>query len=197
MSRFDRARRLSRLRRFLNRFGAAEPLRLLPFEEVRKSLKLRHLVDRGIEEVPLEKIIGSLGRALEFDRAFLPRRESSRQRWERLARLADGPVGFPPVDLYQVGDAYFVVDGHHRISVLQSLGAPSVEAHVKEFLTPVPLAPEDSIEGVILRRGQADFLEATGLVPKDERELLVTVGDGYERLLDHISVHRYFRGIEE
>lgn len=197
MSRFDRARRLANLRRFLTRLGALEPARLLPFEEVRDSLKLRHLVDRGVHEVPLDKIVGSLGRASEFDRAFLPRRESSRDRWERIARLTDGPVGFPPVELYQVGDAFFVIDGHHRISVLQSLGAPAVEAHVKEFLTPVPLAPEDSIEAVILRRGQADFLEVTGLVPQGDRELLVSIANGYERLLEHISVHRYFRGIEE
>lgn len=197
MSRFDQARRGALLRHYLSRLGAVEPARLLPFEAVKESLDLRHLVDRGRQDVPLDKIVGSLGRAREFDRAFLPRRESSRDRWEGIARLAESPEGFPPVELYQVGDAYFVVDGHHRISYLQSLGTPTVEAQVKEFLTPVPLAPEASLEDVMLKRGLSDFLESTGLVPQDDQELLVTTANGYDRLLDHIVVHRYFRGLEE
>ncbi|NJL29169.1 MAG: transcriptional regulator [Thermoanaerobaculia bacterium] len=167
------------------------------FDDVRESLNLRHLVDRGLHEVPLEKIVGTLGRAKEFNRVFLPRRESSRDRWEAIRRLAEGPEGFPPIRLYKVGDAYFVVDGHHRVSVARSLGAPTIEAHVHEFLTPVPLAADESVQEVILKRGLADFLEATGLEPSSHDEFLTTVANGYERLLDHINVHRYFQGLEQ
>ena len=195
MSQFDAARR-SALMRDLLELLAGRPTRLLPFEAVRDSLKLKHFVDRGILEVPLERIVGSLGRAKEFNRAFLPLKESARERWQTIERLAEGPEGFPPVELYQVGDAYFVVDGHHRISVLRSLAAPTVEAWVKEFRTPVPLSAEASIEEVLLKRGLADLLEATGLTPREPDELTVTVPGGYERLLEHISGHGYYRGLE-
>ena len=195
MSPFDAAK-LAALMQDLLGLVAGRPTRLLPFEAVRDSLKLRHLVDRGILEVPLEKIVGTLGRAREFNRVFLPRKESVRDRWQSIERLTEGPEGFPPVELYQVGEAYFVVDGHHRISVLRSLGTPTVEAWVKEFLTPVPLAAEASIEEVLLKRAQADFLEATGLTPREPGELEVTVAGGYERLLEHISGHGYYRGVE-
>jgi hypothetical protein len=101
------------------------------------------------------------------------------------------------VELYQVGDAYFVVDGHHRVSVARRLGAPAIEARVQEFLTPVPLSSEDSIEQVLLKQGLADFLEATGLVPESADELRTTLPQGYDRLLEHIAVHRYYLGLEE
>jgi len=82
-------------------------------------------------------------REREFNRAFLPREEKLRERWEDLEELALGARGFPPVELYRVGDVDFVVDGHHR---------------VKEFVTDVPLDPGASIEDVILKEGLARFL---------------------------------------
>lgn len=173
------------------------PAELLPFEEVKERLRLRNLVDRGLLEVPLEQIVGSLGRQREFTRAFLPREEALRRRWQEVEELAESQRGFPPVELYKVGDAYFVVDGHHRVSVARRLGAPAIEARVQEFLTPVPLGSEESVAGVLLKQGLADFLEATGLVPEHEDEYRTTVPQGYDRLLEHISVHRWFRGIEE
>lgn len=173
------------------------PTELLPFTEVKERLRLRNLVDRGLQEVPLERIVGSLGRQREFNRAFLPRDEALRERWQDVEELARGLQGFPPVELYQVGDAYFVVDGHHRVSVAHRLGAPAIEARVQEFLTPVPLGADESIEAVLLKQGLADFLEATGLTPESRDELRTTLPQGYDRLLEHISVHRYYLGLEE
>lgn len=195
MSRFDAARRAALMGDLLGHL-AGRPSLLLPFEEVRRNLGLRHLVNRGLQQVPLDRIVGTLGRAREFSRAFLPRRELLRDRWQQIERLLKSPGGFPPVDLYQVGETYFVVDGHHRISVLRSLKAPSVEARVQEFVTPVPLPPEASLEDVLLRRGLADFLEATGLEPTTPNEFVTTEPRGYERLLEHVQVHGYFLGLE-
>ncbi len=176
---------------------AGRPTDLLPFETVRRELGLRHLVDRGLHQVPLDRIVGTLGRPGEFNRAFLPRDDGLRDRWDRLKDLAEGPQGFPPVELYKVGQAYFVVDGHHRVSVARAMGAPTIEAHVVEFLTPVPLEPGISIEEVLLRNGLGAFLEATGLEPEAPNEYRITVPDGYQRLIDHIRVHGYYKGIEE
>jgi hypothetical protein len=173
-----------------------EPLDLLPFDAVWERLKLKRMVERGVEEVPLSRIVGTVGRERDFNRIFLPRQESLRRRWNDMVRLLESPAGYPPVELYRVGEVDFVVDGHHRVSVARALGAPTIEARVKEFLTPVPLPANASIEDVLLREGLADFLDATGLVPDSEDDFRVTAPKGYEQLLEHISVHRYYRGIE-
>ncbi len=195
MTRFDAARRAAVMQDLLGVL-TGRPHDLLPFDRVRAGLRLRHTVDRGNRDVPLDRIVGTLGREREFNREFLPREEALRERWEEVEELAEGPAGFPAVELYQVGDAYFVVDGHHRVSVARTLGVPTIEAHVKEFLTPVAIGPETSIEEVVLSRSFADFLEATGLVPAAPDEFRATEPDGYERLLEHITVHRYYRGLE-
>lgn len=176
------------------------PRELLSFGEVKDRLRLRNLVDRGMQEVPVDRIVGSLGRQREFTRAFLPREESLRRRWEDVAELTEGASGLPPVELYKVRDAYFVVDGHHRVSVARRLGTPTMEARVQEFLTPVPLGPGDDVEAILLKQGLADFLEATGLGTEGGghgEDFRTTVPQAYDRLLEHISVHRYYRSLEE
>jgi hypothetical protein len=137
---FNAARRAALMTDLLA-FLTGRPTDLLPFETVRRGLELRHLVDRGIHEVPLDRIVGTLGRPGELNRAFLPRDEALKDRWDRLMNLAEGPHGFPPMELYKVGQACFVVDGHHCVSVARALGAPSIEAHVTELLTPCRWSP--------------------------------------------------------
>ncbi len=192
---FDEARRAA-LMSDIVRFLRGLPRDLLPFDAVREKLRLRHTVDRGIQEVPLDRIVGSIGREREFTRMFLPRGESLRARWEEIRENAEGPEGFPTVELYEVGNAYFVLDGHHRVSVIRAMNTPSIEAHVREFISDVPIGSDDSIEELVLRRGRLDFLEATALEADDD-EFLSTQTDGYERLLDHVDVHRYYMGVEQ
>ncbi|MBZ5637215.1 MAG: hypothetical protein LAO51_00510 [Acidobacteriia bacterium] len=196
MAHFDEARRAALMGDLLAHL-TGRPANLLAFDRVREHLKLSHLVDRGVLEVPLDRIVGTVGREKDFNRTFLPRGESLRARWEEVEGLAEGPAGFPSVELYKVGEAYFVVDGHHRVSVARSLEAPAIEAHVKEFETPVPLDAGASIEDVVLKSGLVDFLEATRLAPEEPDEFRTTVPNGYERLLEHVGVHRYFRGIDD
>ncbi len=195
MTRFEAARRAALMQDLLGLLRG-RPVDLLPFDRVRAGLRLRHVVDRGTQDVPLDLIAGTLGREREFNRAFLPREESLRGRWEEVEDLAEGPTGFPTVELYKVGETYFVVDGHHRVSVARSLGVPTIEARVREFLSPVAIMPDSSIEEIFLQRGLADFLEVTGLTPREPDEFQATEAHGYERLLEHITVHRYFRGVE-
>ena len=195
MSGFDAAR-LGAVMHDLLALVRRRPPDLLPFEEVRERLRLRRVVDRGTSDVPIGRIVGTFGRRGEFNRAFLPRFEALRERWEDVRELAVGAPGFPRVELYKVGDAYFAVDGHHRVSVARSLGAPTIEAHVLEFLTPVPLGTDASLEDVLRKEGLADFLEATGLVPSRPDEFRVTHPGDYAEMLEHVSVHRYFLGLE-
>ncbi|MCP4200735.1 MAG: hypothetical protein GY769_02220 [bacterium] len=196
MSRFDSARRAAFIQDLVGSL-MRKPVDLLAFDEVRQRLRLRHLEDRGLKVVPLDLIVGSLGRAQEFTRAFFPRDDALRDRWTRLEDLAEGPLGFSPVELYLVGEAYFVVDGHHRVSVARSLGAESIEAWVKEFKTAAKVGAKSMVEDLVLERERVDFLATAGLEPADVDDFRVTLPGGYERLLDHIRTHRYFLGVEQ
>ena len=84
----------------------------------------------GIRTVPIAAIQGSEGRAGDFDTQFRPLQGHSAERWISIAiaRMAD--IGLPPVELVQIGDAYFVRDGHHRISVAKAFGQIDIDAQV-------------------------------------------------------------------
>jgi len=195
VTRFDAARRAAVMAELLRPL-TGERVDLLPFDAVREGLRLRHLVDRGTQEVPLARIVGSVGRERDFTREFLPREEALRERWEEVEGIAEGAEGFPAVELYRVGEAYFVVDGHHRVSVARALGAESIEARVQELTSPVALSGEETLEEVLGKRNLLEFCEVTGLSQKTAEDFVCTLPSGYERLLEHIAAHRYFKGLE-
>jgi len=133
---FDRARRRASLRRigaWLRRDVCSESLP--SFEEARRVLGGFIQVPRGIRTVPLAKIVGSVGRTRDFDRAFLPTRASAATRWKRVDRAFYGSQELPPVRLFKVGDEYFVEDGNHRVSVARYQGVEMIDAEVTELLT--------------------------------------------------------------
>src|SRR5438045_9127127 len=77
--------------------------------------------------------------------------------------MACGPEGFPPIDVYKVGDVYFVIDGNHRVSVARQLGAKTIEAYVTELPTSVPFEPDTQPDDLLIKEGYADFLRKTHL----------------------------------
>ena len=142
---FDLARRRAWLRRLAARLrGRTAPNDVPPFfEDLRKTLRARNRVRRGIRVVDPEKIVGSVGRRGDFDHRFLPLRASARERWKRVDLAFYRGVDLPPVELYKLGDAYFVEDGNHRVSVARFHNLPAVEADVTEFL-PARVEPRDA-----------------------------------------------------
>src|SRR5213594_4520318 len=113
---FQRARRKAFLRRLGSWLVRADNA-LLAFEEVRKQLRAHARREGGMREVAIDQIVGSVGRYRDFDRAFLPRQVQTRDRWESVDRAHLDGTDLPPVDLYKIGDTYFVKDGNHRVSV--------------------------------------------------------------------------------
>jgi hypothetical protein len=142
---FSRARRRALLHRVLARLRRRPASnRLLSFDDVRRALWANNRRYWGMRVVEVEKIFGSVGRRRDFDRSFLPARASVGERWKRIDRAFHRGEDLPPVELYKMGDAYFVLDGHHRVSVARYHSVPTVEAEVTEFhprLRAVP-APE-------------------------------------------------------
>ena len=121
---------------------ARRPNDLLPYHEARRDLALEGETYRGVRAVALDRIVGSTDRAGDFDRAFRPRRRDAASRWQSVARAHYEGRELPPIRLYQLGDAYFVVDGHHRVSVARAMGQGFIDAEVVEVRArPATAAP--------------------------------------------------------
>lgn len=193
---FLRARRRADLRAVLAQLsGQHRPL--LSFDEVRQRLHAVESAASRLEDVPLDAIVGSVGRYQDFTREFLPLFDADRNRWVDVKLAMTGQAGVPPVDLYRIGDAYFVKDGNHRVSVARQLGAKSIHAYVTPVHARVALSPDDDPDDLIIKSEYASFLEDTGLdVLRPDAELHVTVPGQYKELLEHIHVHQYFMGID-
>ncbi|HYZ06947.1 MAG TPA: hypothetical protein VE691_17915 [Rubrobacter sp.] len=109
---------------------------LLCFDDVRKIPGAVGRIHRGIRTVPVGQIGGSVGRCSEFDRDFLPAKAIMEERWKRIDRAFHRGEELPPVSLYKVGGFYFVLDGHHRVSVANYHGVEWIDADVTEFRAP-------------------------------------------------------------
>ncbi|MFQ5578309.1 MAG: hypothetical protein ACE5G8_15110, partial [Anaerolineae bacterium] len=178
-------------------FFRGQPSQLLPFEAVRATLKLDHTRYLGLQDVELDKIVGSVGRYHDFTRRFLPRHDQQGHRWRAVFDLTDSPQGFPPVELYRVGEAYFVRDGNHRVSVARANQSRTIQAYVTEYLTPVDLSADDTMDDVLIKAGTANFLQVTGLDKlRPEQDIRLTNPGRYQQLLRHIADHKYFKEIE-
>ncbi len=106
---------------------------LLCFDDLRKIPGAMGRIYRGLRTVPVAEIGGSVGRCSEFDRDFMPSRASSEERWKRIDKAFHRGEELPPVSLYKVGGSYFVLDGHHRVSVASYHGVEWIDAYVTEF----------------------------------------------------------------
>jgi nucleotide-binding universal stress UspA family protein len=193
---FKRARRQAAIQEVIGRLGR-KPQRLVPFEEIRRRLGTDNYLPRRLEEIPLDSIIGSVGRYEDFDRHFLPRYEAQRGRWANV-RIAVEEQGLPPIEVYKLGDVYFVLDGHHRVSVARQVGAKSIEAYVIEIPTTAPLSPEDDVDQLICKAEQAGFIRDTHIDKlRPDIDFTVTIPGCYRPLREHIAVHRYYLSREQ
>src|SRR3712207_4951526 len=116
---FDRAllkASMNHLRNYLRR-GDGVHERLLSFEEAKSTLAQWTQAYRGMRIVEVDKIKGSVGRYQDFDGAFLPLKVDMADRWGRIDRAYHKGDELPAVSLYEIGEAYFVRDGNHRVSV--------------------------------------------------------------------------------
>lgn len=170
---------------------------LLSYEEVRKKLKAVEKNRRELKDIPLDAIIGSVGRYSDFTRDFLPRQDSVQSRWANIMVEATGLRGLPPIDVYQIGDVYFVSDGNHRVSVARQLGATHIQANVTEVRSRVPITSDTKPDDLIIKAEFTNFLETTQIDKlRPQADLSVSIPGRYQILEEHISVHQYFMGID-
>jgi hypothetical protein len=192
----------ARFKAFMNNVWAilaGQPNTLLSFDEIKEKLRVGGPIYRGVKTVPVEQIVGSLNRYQDFDRVFLPTQSETADRWQRVDQAFYQDISLPPVLLYKVGQVYFVVDGHHRVSVAREQGQMFIEAEIRECATKVNvtidnLRPED----LEILSEKVDFIERTGIDRlRPGSNIKMTIPDGFERMLEHIAVHHYFMGLDQ
>lgn len=161
------------------------------FEDVKSKLRLQNPLYRGLQDIPLDRIVGSVGRYHDFTKEFLPRNEEMKERWSRVYAHMLSLQGVPPIDVYQIDDVYFVRDGNHRVSIARQLGNKTIQAHVTELDTPVDLEPDMSPQMWETAEVYADFLQQTRLDknrPGKKNQIRLSEPSRYHSLLEHIEL---------
>ncbi len=147
-STFEKARRREIARRLTRLVRGKEADYLLPLDEVRGQLGLHEQWYVGIQTIPVSKIVGTVDRAADFDRTFLPKRNAMEGRWRRVEQTF-ATEAFPPIITFKVGDAYFIEDGHHRVAIARQRKIDYIDAEVTEVKTPVEITEATDIADLV------------------------------------------------
>ncbi len=188
---FQSARQRAALQEVLARV-TGKSNQLLSYDDVAEKLKLRVRTERGIQDIPLNAIVGSVGRYTDFTRSFLPRQRGDRERWVRVKTAMDDGRNMEPIEVYKVGEVYFVVDGNHRVSIARQEGFSLIAARVIELNTPIDLTPDIQPDQLIIKAEYAQFLDTTRIhEARPNVDLRVTTCCQYDLLMDQIRISQY------
>ena len=173
---FQRARRRQVLARLVTRLRR-EPddvNLVLPFDEVVAALGRRGERSLGLRSIPLDRVVGTVDSPHDFDRRFRPTSSKVRERWERLALAQRRGESMPPIDAYQVGDLYFVKDGHHRVSIAIATRQKSIDAYVTEVLTVLPAKGIRRRGDLLVKSYEREFRARVPLPPRAQQAITVS-----------------------
>ncbi len=127
------------------------------FHEQQKKEDDVKFIDHGLKTVDLEKIIGSVGKYYDFDSRFRPKRHMSGKRFTDIKQAMREGKPLPPVNLYQIREDYYVLDGNHRVAAAKELGQFEIQAKVIELLS-----AKKTLENLLYIE-RTKFYEKTGL----------------------------------
>jgi len=192
---FSRARGraiLSQIQNFLN----TDRDKLLSFNVVKDILKPKNEVYRGSQVVPINLIAGSEGRYHDFNKYFLPKKEHLRHRWQRVDEAHIRDIILPPIQLYEIGGAYFVRDGNHRVSVAKTQGVEFIDAEVISLTTEININPSmttDELREALVEYEKNIFYEKTAFGELTNcKDLNFSAPGRYDVIYNHILVHKYY-----
>jgi hypothetical protein len=186
---FLRARRQAMMARLAARLrGEPDDVGIvLPYDEVIGALGFVSERSVGLRVVPLDAIIGSVGRGRDFDRRFRPTSGRVRGRWEQIAAAMRRGDSLPPVSLNQIGELYFVEDGHHRVSVARALGRTEIDAYVTEVITRVGAEKTITLADLPLKGHARVFDERVPLPSEARAEIRLSDPWDYARLAEGVE----------
>jgi hypothetical protein len=169
---------------------------LLSLYDVKEMIKPKSESYIGIRAIPIDKIVGSEGRYQDFNLAFLPKKNLLKGRWQSIDQAHMKYVELPPINVYKVGDVYFVRDGNHRVSVARSRDIEFIDASIVELGTEISLEPGMTMKKI--RAQVVDYERRRFLsdykIPKDSAlyDIRFSAPGRYTEMLHHIEVHKYF-----
>jgi hypothetical protein len=195
---FLRARRRATLARLAARLrGVPDDVGvILPYEEVVAALGFVSQHNIGTKVVALEAIVGTVDRGREFDRSFRPTSGRVRSRWEHVATAMRRGESMPPVDLIQIGEIYFVRDGHNRVSVARALGRTDIDAYVTEVVTGVGAERAITLADLPIKSHERVFFERVPLPDSARAEILLADQWDYGKLAEAVEAWG-FRTIQD
>lgn len=197
---FGRARQREIMGRILGLLKSQKD-ELLSLGDVRRIVRPDSETYRGLQTVPIAKIVGSEGRAHDFNRAFLPRHDKMMRRWMNIDVAHYQNVILPPIKLFELGGVYFVRDGNHRVSVARLQGAEFIDAEVTSLASEVPITAEMSrgdIVRAVIDFERCRFFEATGLAEsRPGAEIAFTEIGRYDEVLEHIREHKWYLNLHK
>jgi nucleotide-binding universal stress UspA family protein len=189
---FRRARRKATLRSIMGWMRGKRQEDLLSYENVRKRLKTIESAGRQLTDIPINSIVGSVNRYTDFTRDFLPKRSVSGERWARVKAAQQDMVGLPPIEVYQIGDVYFVQDGNHRVSIARQSGTSTIQAYVRQVHSRVPITADIQPDELIIKSEFLDFLESTQIDQHRPQTDLSTTSPGrYPFMLQQIEAVKF------
>jgi hypothetical protein len=164
---------------------------LLDLDETIRRLKPFSRRYLGMRPIPVDRVVGTEGRAGDFDRRFSPRGRHVSERMRRVSQaFPDG--AFPAIVVHKLGEAYFVIDGHHRVAVARRKGVDYIDAEVTELRSDWTLPADADMPLIIHVEQQRWFEEASGMAQArpDTRIRLSRTAD-YVELLECVQIHGY------
>jgi len=172
--------------------------RLLCFNDIYRLLNTKAAYTSELHEIPLDAIVGSVERCSDYTRSFHPIRDNDQDRWASVNDAIVEAKSLPPIKVYQLGDVFFVVDGHHRVSSARQQRLTTITALVMQVETKLSLSPDIKVDDLALEVECAAFLASTGL---DERrpgvDLRVTAIERQVALRDQIAAHHAFLELDQ
>ncbi len=187
---YERARRKAFLNDIVS-FLKREPNTLISYADVRDRVTMEGESYRGMREVPVDRIVGSMDRFRDFDRQFLPKRKNTANRWKSIDRAYHQDVLLPPIQLYKVGDVYFVKDGNHRVSVAREHDVAYIDAEVIEGHIRIPIDSSMSPRRLLQQVEYAEFLRKTNLDrTRPQHDIRPTALGRYDEIVTHIEGRR-------
>lgn len=164
---------------------------LVPFDQTSQRLRVTGRSYVGVAEIPIGFIIGSVGKSRDLDRNFKGPHGLSPARLQSLRdRFPDGDL--PAIDVFQVGQAYFVEDGHHRVALAIERHAEFIDARVTRIETNYEVGPDVDVCRLVHTEQQRDLLENSGLgSARPEARIEFTLLDGYAQTSEIIKAYGY------
>ena len=171
---------LGLLKRFRERYKMGTVTTIKSFKEDQEKEAAYDSRIRGVRTIPLDRIVGSVGRYQDFDNRFRLKQQVPSERLQRIKTAMREGCPMPPVKLYQIKNDFYILDGNHRIAAAKELGHDEILAHIVEFI------PSQKNLQNVLYRERADFADRTNL----PGEINLTEIGQYDLLAVQIQEHQ-------